>query len=130
MKLIDKVQDALAQDENFNPFERAMAIGSMKRDEETANAFHASAEIIKPFIGRRVGIEDIIVDLEDVKIFKVANKSYEENPYSFIIKVNDEWRGGNQYGVTFDEVLLLYLQVKHIGYNSDFANFAKKMLEF
>lgn len=75
---------------------------------------------------------DILLDLEDVKIYKTSsndNESWEHKyPYRFIHKINIGWRSGSMVSRTFEECFLTYLNCKYNLDNFGFVKFVLRML--
>lgn len=76
-------------------------------------------------------IEDVIFSSDDVKIFTIRGKDDwdKEYPYRSIFLKDGKWITTNVVSPNFDLAFLVYLQHKHLGYNSQFVDFAMKMLE-
>lgn len=83
-------------------------------------------------IARVKNIEEVILSTDEVKIYKVmSNRSDSwtlDYPYRIIINKSGVWKNVNEVVATFDDAFLLYLREKHLGSNSDFVHFVKKML--
>jgi hypothetical protein len=74
----------------------------------------------------------VILSTDEVKIYTVFGKDEWDIKYPFrSIYLNKEgtWGRTNTVSPTLDLAYLVYLQSKHLGINSQFVDFAMKMLE-
>lgn len=79
-------------------------------------------------------LSEVILSTDEVKIYTVRGEDEWdiEYPYRSIYlskKGTWEWERTNTVSPTFDLAFLVYLQYKHLGSNSQFVDFAMKMLE-
>jgi hypothetical protein len=77
-------------------------------------------------------LSEVILSTDEVKIYTVTGKDGWDVKYPFrsiYLKKNGTWERTNIVSPSFDIAFLIYLQFKHLGYNSQFVNFAMKMLE-
>lgn len=84
-------------------------------------------------------IKKIVLSTDDVKIYKIvakengfdddSNHFHNSNPFRLIYKKSEgNWVGCGTVASSLDEALLVYLQYKHLGENSQFSEFASRML--
>lgn len=75
-------------------------------------------------------INEVHVSTDDVKIYDIQKKIYADAPYRFIYRDKDgKWRNGYSLSPSIDIAYLAYLELKYLGDNSRFTQFAMKMLE-
>ena len=77
-------------------------------------------------------LSEVILSTDEVKIYTVSGKDEWDIKYPFrIIYLGKKgtWERTNTVSPSFDLAFLVYLQYKHLGLNSQFVDFAMKMLE-
>lgn len=77
-------------------------------------------------------LSQIVLSTDEVKIYTVngSDKWDIENPYrSIFVGKKGTWERSGMVSPSLDTAFLVYLQTKHLGFNSQFADFAIKMLE-
>lgn len=77
-------------------------------------------------------LSEIILSTDEVKIYTVSGKDEWDIKYPFrsiYLSKKGTWERTNTVSPTFDLAFLVYLQYKHLGLNSQFVDFAMKMLE-
>lgn len=120
----------LIENSQLKPIQKMRAQGLVELGTKSLSKIEADTKIIANFTGEIV--EEVILSTNDVKIYKIVSKPDDEwttkYPYRFVFMGKINWRRGSTVCVTFDECLLSYLAAKHDGENSQFANFAMKML--
>lgn len=74
---------------------------------------------------------EVVFSTDDVKIYTVyGNDEFAiKYPYRSIFMYKGNWQRACQIAPTLDTALLIYLEHKYLGLNSNFTNFAIKMLE-
>lgn len=83
-------------------------------------------------IGREKKINDIVLSSDDLIIYTVYGDGEWEKKYPYRSIFKDEkgiWRQCSTVSQSFDLAFLVYLQNKYLGDNSQFVDFAAKMLE-
>jgi len=77
-------------------------------------------------------VSRVILSNEDVIIYTVFGKDEWDVKYPFrsvYLNKDGKWKQSNTVSPSLDLAYLVYLQHKHLGYNSQFVDFAIKMLE-
>ena len=77
-------------------------------------------------------VSEIILSTDDVKIYTISgNDDWAiKYPYrSIYLNKNGAWARSNTVSPNLDLAYLVYLQNRHLGLNSQFVDFAMKMLE-
>lgn len=77
-------------------------------------------------------LSEIILSTDEVKIYTVIGKGEWDVKYPFrsiYLGRKGTWENTNTVSPTLDSAFLVYLQYKHLGSNSQFVDFAMKMLE-
>ena len=77
-------------------------------------------------------LSEVILSTDEVKIYTVIGKSEWDILYPFrsiYLNKKGNWERINTVSPNFDLAFLTYLQYKYIGSNSQFVDFAMKMLE-
>ena len=76
-------------------------------------------------------ISEVILSTDEVKIYTVSGKEWDiKYPFRIIYKSKEgTWVRCNTASPNIDTAYLVYLQYKHLGLNSQFVDFAMKMLE-
>lgn len=92
----------------------------------------ADKELIKS-VGLDNNLNEILLSTDYVKIYTVTgNDKFDgDYPYRLIYKNkqdNSAWRRCPEALDTLDRAMLVYLQYRHIGENSDFINLTTKIL--
>ena len=73
---------------------------------------------------------EVVFSTDDVKIYTVySNDEWDvKYPYRIIFMREGKWENINNVAQTFDIAFLIYREYRHLGLNSQFSTFAKKML--
>lgn len=97
---------------------------SEERDEECKNK-----KLIKE-VAKERHLSKIILSTDEVKIYTVTTYDEWSSKYPFrsIYFKDGRWRRNSTVTPTLDTAFLSYLEKKHLGSNSQFADFAIKML--
>ena len=76
---------------------------------------------------------EIVLNSDEFKIYKIINSRHETDkkyPYRLIyLDDKKQWRNCNTASESIDFSLLLYLEYKYTGMNSQFSEFATRMLK-
>lgn len=75
---------------------------------------------------------EVILSTDEVKIYTVTGKGEWDNKYPFrsiYLGENGKWKRSNTVSPSLDLAYLVYLEYKYLGLNSQFVDFAMKMLE-
>ena len=74
---------------------------------------------------------EVVLSTDEVKVYTVSGKDEWDIKYPFrsIYAEKGTWKRSSTVSPTFDIALIVYLQNKYLGLNSQFVEFAMKMLE-
>lgn len=94
----------------------------------------AYAEILKlenEVLGKSRNGHDVVFIAEDIAVLIDSLKpSFADAPFTYVLKVEGEWKHSNSYYSSHEVAYLAALAHKHLGYyNNDFALFAARMLK-
>jgi hypothetical protein len=132
--MTEKLKEIL-EESTLGKLQKNVVLGTLKRAFEEQGQRLFDIGFIRT-ISKQENISEIVFSDEGIKIYKVrarANAS-EENwdvkyPYRFIYLKDGKWEGGQLASPTFETCFLNFLSEKYQGNNSQFAQFAVKMLE-
>lgn len=77
-------------------------------------------------------LSEVILSTDEVKIYTVSGNDEWDIKYPFrsiYLRENGTWERTNTVSPNLDLAYLVYLQYKHLGLNSQFVDFAVKMLD-
>ena len=104
--------------------------GFIDRAKESQEKRRSDVALIEEIARRK--LLEVILSTDELKIYTVSGKDEWDIKYPFrsiYINKKGEWDNVTTVSPTLDLAFLTYLQYKHLGLNSEFANFAMKMLE-
>ncbi len=131
MSIIEKLNKLVDKSE-FSPLEKLQAGRFLHQSNNLVKLEKCQIDLVEIIAGQKTKIEIIIYSGEDVIIYKVIPKDSEhwdtKYPYRYIILKNKKWSRGTTVSPDFNSCFLYYLEEKHLGLNSQFAEFAMKML--
>jgi hypothetical protein len=127
----DKLKE-LINNSDSNQVHKNIMIGFIDRVNETESKYREDRKLIEE-VGGVKHLDEVILSNDDVKIYTVtpSEKDERETKYHYrsIVKNKDgKWTRSCTVSPTFDIAYLVYLENKHIGLNSQFSEFAMKML--
>lgn len=110
--------------------QKLLAKGFVERADGDLGEFSEVVKLITD-VAHEKSVKDIILSTDEVKIYTVPSLDVFDmtNPYRAIYLKDDQWVRCYQVSPTFDRMMLIYLGEKHGGLNSQFCNFAEKMLD-
>lgn len=111
--------------------QKNVMIGLITRAEQEENAKQETRQLIEQVTNRN-NISEIIISTNEVKIYTVNGKDDWDIKYpyrSIFVNKKGVWERATTVSPSLDIAYLIYLQHKHIGINSQFADFAIKMLD-
>lgn len=128
---IDKLQE-LINDSDMNQMQKNISLGFISRAEERENKRAEARDLIEK-VYSKCTVEDIPVITDEVIIFKIVGKKEDEwdtrYPYRSIYFKDGKWNRVHVISPSLDVAFLVYLGEKYQGSNSQFSDFALKMLE-
>lgn len=92
----------------------------------------ASDRLLIEQVANEKKLEEILYSSDEVKIYSIIGNNNWDIKYPIrIIFLNKKgtWERSNTVSPNFEIAFLIYMENKHLGYNSQFVNFALKMLE-
>lgn len=121
----------LINSSDLNKMQKNVTIGFINRAGEEQIKKSSDRELIEK-LDKGKNITEIILSTDEVKIYKVTGKDEWDIKYpyrSIFVNKSGEWRRITTVSPTLDTAYLVYLQNKHLQINSQFVDFAIKMLE-
>ena len=121
----------LIENSDLNRIQKLTAKGFIERNLEREKLNKEDRTLIEQ-VANQKKISEVLYSTDEVKIYSVYGKGDWEVKYpirSIFVDSKGKWRKNSTVAPTFEVAYLLYLQVKHLGDNSDFTEFALKMLE-
>lgn len=131
------VTDKLIQliNDNYpNQLQKNMMIGFVERAEESQDKYREDRKLIEETANEKY-LSEILLSTDDVKIYTIHPRRKDDEwdtkyPYrSIFLNGKGNWERVNTVSPTFDVAFLVYLQYKQLGQNSQFVEFAAKMLD-
>lgn len=126
----DKIKE-LVNDSDLVTFQKNRMIGFINKAETDELKKQEDRNLIEQ-ISREQKLSQIILSTDEVKIYTVFGKDEWDIKYPFRSIYVDKkgiWRRCNTVSPTLDTAYLTYLQYKYLALNSQFVDFAIKMLE-
>jgi hypothetical protein len=126
----DKIKELVGNSE-LPQIQKNMLIGFINRANEEQEKKTEDREFIEE-IAKEKKISEIILSTDEVMIYTVYGKEDWDikYPYRSIYKNSKGvWERSNTVSPSLDTAYLVYLEKKHLGLNSQFVDFALKMLE-
>lgn len=129
MNHFEKINELIESSDN-SEIHKSIMKGVVMREENRQESHRDDMNLIEKFAGS-ARVSEILLSNEDVKIFKVYGRDEWDikYPYRSIFRVGeDNWRLIHTVASSFDIAFLYYLENRHLGSNSNFTQFATKML--
>lgn len=130
--MTDKIIDLIIKSD-LSPITKSMAKGFVERSVDQVNEKNKIRKIIEgESEDSRTYISDIVYYSDEVIIYTASGNSDWDKKYPFrsiFLNKKGEWEKTNVVSYNFETAFLVYLQYKHLGANSQFVDFARKMLE-
>lgn len=120
----------LVDNSEFPQIQKNLMKGFIDRAKEEKEEKQKDRQLIEQ-VANEKKLAEIVLSTDEVKIYTVIVKDEWEAKYPFrsiYVDENGNWRRTHIISPTFDVAFLVYLQYKHLGDNSQFADFAMKML--
>jgi hypothetical protein len=126
----DKINQ-LIEDSDMNQMQKNVCKGFISRAKENEDKRSEVRDLIEKIYGKCT-LESIPIITDEFIVFKIIGKKDDDwdtnYPYRGIFFKDDKWNRTHTVCTSVDEVLLTYLGEKYLGGNSQFADFAIKML--
>jgi hypothetical protein len=122
----------LINNSELNQLQQNVMVGFIDRANELEQLRREDRKLIEEAGGVNY-LDEVILSNDDVKIYTVRPKEKDDwetkYPYRSIVKNKDgKWTRSCTVSPTLDIAYLVYLENKHLGLNSQFSEFAMKML--
>lgn len=129
----EKIEKLINESDSLKKMEKNVLLGFVLRSKERADKDTEDRELIEK-VAREKRSFEIVISTEDIKIYKVAPSKDEWDakfPFrSIFVKPKSViWERCDTVAPTLDLALLNCLGKKHGSSNSQFADFAAKMLD-
>lgn len=128
---IDKINQ-LIEESDMIQMHKNISKGFIFRAKENEDKRSEVRDLINT-VYNKCTLEDIPIMTKELIVFKVLGRKDDkwdtEYPYRAIFFKDNKWNRIHTVCTSVDEVLLVYLGEKYLGGNSQFTNFAMKMLE-
>lgn len=128
----EKLKELITNSDS-NQLQKNIMIGFIERAKEKESLRVEDRKIIEE-VGNVKHLDEVVLSNDDVKIYTVRPKEKDDwdtkYPYRSIFKnKNGKWERTCTVSPSFDLAYLTYLEKKYLGINSQFTDFAIKMLE-
>lgn len=114
-----------------NEFQKGLDLAFIARAEEDYNKKRQDVLLIEQVSGAKK-VSEVLLSNDEVKIYTISGKDEWDIKYpyrSIFLNKKGVWETTNVVSHSFDLAFLIYLQAKQLGHNSQFLDFAMKMLE-
>lgn len=127
----EKLKELITNSDSSQAHKNIM-IGFIDKAKENESLRREDRKLIEE-VGSVKHLDEVILSNDDVKIYTVRPKGVEDwdtkYPYRSISKDKEgKWRRNATVSPTLDLAYLVYLENKYLGLNSQFSDFAIKML--
>ncbi len=120
-------EELFAKYEEMSPFGKAFFLNKAEKYEELQNE---KKEVLDEMY-RNGANHQVVVIIEDIAIVEnYSNSDFPHAPFTMSLKNKEtgKWRHSSHYFGSVDEAILGAMGHKYLGQNSQFADFASKML--
>jgi hypothetical protein len=127
---IETLKELLTQSE-LPPMQKSALNGFLERAKQDREKHNVDINLIHA-VSNNKNIHEIVLSNDDVKIYTVYGTEEWDTKYpyrSIYLSKKGVWQRSTTVSPSFDIAFLVYLQYKHLGDNSQFVDFAMKMLE-
>lgn len=128
--IFEKIKE-IAINSDLPPQQKNVINGFIDRAKDEQERERYDRQLIEQ-VANEKKLSEVILSTDEVKIYTISGKDEWDIKYPFrsiYLSKNGTWERTNAVSPTFDLALLVYLQYKHLGANSQFVDFATKMLE-
>lgn len=126
----DKIKELINNSE-IPTIQKNSLNGFIDRAKEQQEEKRQDRELIEK-VAYEKKLSEVVLSTDEVKIYTVSGKDEWDIKYPFrsiYLSKKGTWERTNTVSPTFDLAFLVYLQHKYLGLNSQFTDFAMKMLE-
>jgi hypothetical protein len=121
----------LVNESEFPQLQKELMNGFIDRAKAAQEKMREDRQLIKE-VAYEKKLSEVVLSTDEVKIYTVSGTDEWDVKYPFrsiYLTKNNAWRKSNTVSPNLDLAFLVYLQYKHLGLNSQFTDFAMKMLE-
>jgi len=124
----------LVDNSELNQLQKTITKGFLSRANDYELERSEKRDLIETTYGD-VAIDEIVLATDEVIIFKIMPRKRDAHewdtkyPFRSILLKNGKWKRVNTVSPSLDTAFLCYLESKYLGSNSNFTEFALKMLE-
>jgi len=129
MSLLENIV-GLVDSSDYSQTQKNIMKGFVLRAEDKESNSSSDRELIQK-ISINEKVSEVLLSNDDVKIYTIQGRDDFDIKYPYrIIFINSDgnWERCITASPNLDVVFLVYLQVKHLGHNSQFSDFSMKML--
>lgn len=126
----DKIKEVINNSE-LSQLQKNVMKGFIERAKEEQEMKREDRQLIEQ-VANEKKLSEVILSTDEVKIYTVSGKDEWDIKYPFrsiYLSKKGTWERTNTISPTLDWAFLVYLQYKYLGLNSQFVDFAVKMLE-
>lgn len=127
---IDKLKELIESSE-LSQLQKNVMNGFIQRAKDEQERKSEDRQLIEQ-VANVKNLSEVVLSTYEVKIYTVSGIDEWDIKYPFrsiYLDKQGKWRRVNTVAPTLDTAFLNYLEYKHIGWNTRFADFAIKMLE-
>lgn len=128
--LIEKLKD-LVNGSEMARFEKTIMLGHIERWLQDDLNKEEDRSLVQQVTNEKC-LSEILISTDHVKIYTVSGKDEWSIKYpyrSIFLNQQGIWQRSTTVSPSLDSAYLVYLEKKHLGQNSQFADFACKMLD-
>lgn len=129
---MEKINEIIRTNTDLNQVQKNVLLGFIARAAQSEAERRQDRELVEEFGRVKNKLFEVVLSTPDVKIYTVSGKDEWDIKYPYriiFLDMDGNWSRCNQVCPNLDTAFLTYLQDKHLGANSQFADFASKMLE-
>lgn len=124
--ITEKIKE-LVNNSDLLQIQKSMMNGFIDRAKDEQEREREDRQLIEQ-VANEKKLSEVILSTDEVKIYTVRGK--DEYPFrSIYLGKKGTWERTNTVSPNLDLAYLVYLQYKHLSLNSQFVDFAMKMLE-
>ena len=128
--VIEKIKELVDSSEP-SQLQKRLINGFIKRVKDKQEEEREDRQLIEQ-VANEKKLSEVILSTDEVKIYTVSGKDEWDAKYPFrsiYVSKKGTWERCSTVSPNLDLAYLVYLQHKHLGLNSQFVDFAMKMLE-
>jgi hypothetical protein len=125
---IEKLKE-LVSNGDLKPIQKNVTLGFIERAKDAEERRQKDRTLIEQ-VANEKRLSEVIISTDEVKIYTVggADEWSVKCPYRSIFLRDGRWMRSDTVSPTLEIAMLVYLEKKHDGDNSQFTSFAMRML--